>query len=219
MVEWWTYSAEDFLLFSPRVYWRLFALHNAAFHPLPLLTPAVGLALALLAAVRPPGHGRWIAAALAVLWAFVGWGFVWQRYAPINWAAAWIAPLFAVQAALFLAAAAAGALRFRRSGPAVWTGAALLAVALVGYPLMADSRAAAEVFGMAPDPTAVGTLGLLLAARGGWLRALLFPVPVLWCLATGATLWAMGAPQAWLAPAAAGVAVAVAVACARENRA
>jgi len=33
MSEWWTYRPEDFLLFSPRVYWRLFELHNEALWP------------------------------------------------------------------------------------------------------------------------------------------------------------------------------------------
>jgi hypothetical protein len=49
---------------------------------------------------------------------------------------------------------------------------------------------AAEVFGLAPDPTAIGTLGFLLLARGGWALTLL-PIPLLWCLASGMTLLAL----------------------------
>jgi hypothetical protein len=30
MSEWWTYSLWDFLLFSPRTYYRLFELYNLA---------------------------------------------------------------------------------------------------------------------------------------------------------------------------------------------
>ena len=52
MSEWWSYRAEDFLLFSPRVYWRMFELHNAAFWPLHLLTLAAGLIAILLIARR-----------------------------------------------------------------------------------------------------------------------------------------------------------------------
>ena len=33
MPEWWTYSLSDFLMFSPRTYYRLFELHNAAIWP------------------------------------------------------------------------------------------------------------------------------------------------------------------------------------------
>jgi len=53
MSEWWTYRAEDFLLFSPRVYWRMFELHNAALWPLHVLTLAAGLIIILLIAWRP----------------------------------------------------------------------------------------------------------------------------------------------------------------------
>ena len=33
MSEWWTYSLSDFLLFSPRTYYRLFELYNLAVWP------------------------------------------------------------------------------------------------------------------------------------------------------------------------------------------
>jgi hypothetical protein len=59
----------------------------------------------------------------------------------------------------------------------------------------------AEIFGLAPDPTAIGTLGFVLllnrdvgAAR--WLRWLLWTVAVAWCLISAATLATMGSPQA-----------------------
>jgi len=114
MSEWWTYRAEDFLLFSPRVYWRLFELHNAALWPLHLLTLAAGLIVILLIARRPGGGTRWPALILAVLWIFVGWSFLWNRYATINWAAAYLAPAFAVEGILLLIVS----LRWSRLRPA-----------------------------------------------------------------------------------------------------
>lgn len=43
-----------------------------------------------------------------------------------------------------------------------------------------------EVFGVSPDPTAVATWGLLLAAsRVNWLALVM---PVLWCVLSGVTL-------------------------------
>ena len=51
---------------------------------------------------------------------------------------------------------------------------------------------------MAPDPTVVGTLGVLLAADR--IRWELFIIPVLWCAATGTTLWIMKSPEAFLMP-------------------
>ena len=102
MSEWWTYRPEDFLLFSPRVYWRMFELHNAALWPLQVLALAAGLIIILLVAWRPRSSARWLALLLAILWIFVGWSFLWNRYAAINWAAAYVAPAFAVEGVLLL---------------------------------------------------------------------------------------------------------------------
>jgi Family of unknown function (DUF6064) len=205
MSEWWTYRAEDFLLFSPRVYWRMFELHNAALWPLHLLTLAAGLIIIILIAWRPGTWARWPALILAIPWIFVGWSFLWNRYATINWAAAYVAPAFAVEGVLLLIVSLRDGLAFDRRGPAGWTGYLILAFALAGQPLLAPLQgrgwASSEVFGIAPDPTAVATLGVLLLARGRLLPVLL-PIPVLWCLLSGITLSTMGEPQAW-APSAA----------------
>jgi hypothetical protein len=194
MGDWLSYSLSDFLLFSPRAYWRMFELHNAAWWPLPLVTMTAGLAALALAIWRPRHHGRWIAFILAVLWAWVAWSFLWQRYAEINWVARYVAPLFALQAALFLMIGTwHDRLRFDRRGAIGLIGLALIAFAIFGYPLLAPAfgrnLTGAEIFGVAPDPTAIGTLGLLLA-RGRWTFGLL-PIPLLWCAPSGATLWAM----------------------------
>jgi uncharacterized protein DUF6064 len=202
MSEWWTYRPEDFLLFSPRVYWRMFELHNAALWPLHVLALAAGLIILLLVALWPRSSARWLALVLAILWIFVGWSFLWNRYADINWAAAYIAPAFAVEGVLLLVC---GTLRnriaFDRRGLAGWIGYFMLAFALAGQPLLAPLQgrgwASSEVFGIAPDPTAIATLGLLLLSRGRSLP-LLLPIPVLWCLLSGMTLQTMGEPQAWV---------------------
>ena len=102
MSEWWTYRPANFLLFSPRVYWRMFELHNAALWPLQVLTLAAGLIIILLIARRPGSWARWLALILAILWIFVGWSFLWNRYATINWAAAYVAPAFSVEGVLLL---------------------------------------------------------------------------------------------------------------------
>ena len=200
MSEWWTYRPEDFLLFSPRVYWRLFESHNAVLWPLHLVTLAAGLAIILLIAQRPKIRARWISLILAILWIFVGWSFLWNRYSTINWAAAYIAPAFFVEGALLLVACLRDALAFDRRRPADWIGYLILGFALAGQPLLAPLQgrgwASSEVFGIAPDPTVMATLGVLLLARGRLLPWLL-PIPVLWCLLSGMTLQTMGEPQAW----------------------
>ncbi|WP_028351011.1 DUF6064 family protein [Bradyrhizobium murdochi] len=200
MSEWWTYRAEDFLLFSPRVYWRMLETYNAALWPLHVVTLAAGLLIILLIAWRPRVFARWIALILATLWIFVGWSFLWNRYAAINWAAVYVAPAFAVEGGLLLILFLRDGLAFDRRGPVAWTGYLLLAFGIAGQPLLAPLQgrgwASSEVFGIAPDPTAIATLGVLLLARGGLVPWLL-PIPVLWCLLSGITLRTMGEAQAW----------------------
>jgi Family of unknown function (DUF6064) len=199
MSEWWTYRPEDFLLFSPRVYWRLFESHNAALWPLHVITLAAGLIILLFVA-RRPGMGRWVSLILAVLWIFVGWSFLWNRYATINWAAVYVAPAFIVEGVLLLVASLLTGLAFDRRRPSDWIGYLILGFALVGQPLLAPLQGrgwtSSEVFGIAPDPTAMATLGVLLLARGRLLPWLL-PIPALWCLLSGMTLQTMQEPQAW----------------------
>src|SRR4030095_4241276 len=77
---------------------------------------------------------------------------------------------------------------------------ALFAWPLVGR-LLGRPWLQAEIFGIAPDPTVVATLGVLVAAdRTLWE---LLVVPLLWCAISGATLWTMQSPDALLAPIAA----------------
>ena len=215
MSEWWTYRPEDFLLFSPRVYWRMFELHNAALWPLQVLVLAAGLVTILLVASRPKTSARWVALLLAILWIFVGWSFLWNRYAAINWAAVYVAPAFAVEGVLLLVTGfLLDGLAFDRRGPAGWIGFFILAFAVAGQPLLAPLQgrgwASSEIFGIASDPTVLATLGLLLLARGRPLPWLL-PIPVLWCVFSGVTLQTMGEPQAWVLLAAPALAAAACI--------
>ena len=196
MSEWWTYTLSDFLMFSPRTYWRLVELYNRDFWPLQLLLLAAGTAALWLVATRPAHGFRWIALGLSAAWLWVGWAFLWQRYATINWAAQYVALAFAAQAALLLAAGVVCRPASRPPGVAMRGFGGLLAVAGLLYPLvgLAAGRpwVQAEVFGMAPEPTALFTLGLLLlsgqpASRAG--RVLLFPIPLLCLLLGAATAW------------------------------
>jgi hypothetical protein len=208
MSDWLSWSLTDFLLFAPRTYYRLFALHNAALWPLQVAVLAAGLAILGLAfASRPAWRGQAIAALLAVAWLFVAVAWHLQRYDGINFAGRWFALGFALQALLLLAV---GVLRdglrlAPRAHPAGRLGMAIFAFALGIQPLMGPLAgrewASAEIFGLAPDPTAVGTLGILVAAER--VRWWLLVIPLLWCSVTGLTLWTMGAPDAFVTPLAA----------------
>jgi hypothetical protein len=205
MPEWWTYSLSDFLLFSPRTYYRLIERHNLALWPAQLLALTLDITIGGLLCRSTRGRSRAVAAILAALWAWVGWTFVADRYATINWAASGFAWLFGAEVLLLgWLGVAAGNLRFGwRSDAGGLLGIALFTGSVALYPLLAPALgrgwAQSELFGIAPDPTVLGTLGLLLLATGSpRSRRTLLAAPLVWCLLSGATLWAMGSPEAWI---------------------
>jgi hypothetical protein len=198
MSEWWTYGLSDFLLFSPRTYYRLFELYNEAVFPAQVVGVALGIALLVLLRRPGPFPGRLAGAILAAAWLWVAIAFHAMRYATINWAAVFFAAAFAVEAAGLAAALFTNFRMFRRG--AVGLGLIALAVAYpLAAPLFGRPWTQAEFFGLAPDPTVVATLGALLLTRG-WLRWALAVVPLAWCAVGGATLWTMDARDAWLLP-------------------
>lgn len=215
METWLSYRPSDFLLFAPQTYYRLFELYNAAVWPAQFGALALGLVLLALLRRPGPGRSRALAALLAACWLGVALAFHARRYATINWAAVYFAWAFGAQAALLLwTGALRGRLGFRVRDTAGRIGLGLFLFALflqpLAGPLFGRSWRQVELFGLAPDPTAVATLGLLLATERR--RPALFAIPLLWCALTGATLWTMGAPDAWMAPAAALLAVGAAIA-------
>jgi hypothetical protein len=217
MSEWWTYRPSDFIMFSPRIYVRLFESVNLQWWPLALLLPLAGLAWMWLLwrrglALRPG------LAALGGVWIFVAWAFHAERFAPINWGAAAFAGGFALQGTALLAMAAWGALTVQTRGARAVVGLLLWLLALLAHPLLAGAQGRpwvqAEVFGLAPDPTAIATLGVWLllrpAARAShWAWRALGVLPLAWCVISVTMLTAMDAQQAWV-PAAALLAVAAA---------
>lgn len=190
MTDWWSYGLPDFLMFSPRAYWRLVARHNQGWWPAQLAGLAACLALTGLAL-----RGRSVRLALTVAaaaWAFTGWAFHWQRYAEIFLGASWLALACGIEAVLLAAAAMSS--RPPPSGVrARAAGAGLVALALL-FPLLSLAQGRgwheAEVFGFMPDPTALATLGVLLAiALPAALRLTLAAIPVLSLLLGLATRW------------------------------
>jgi hypothetical protein len=209
--EWWTYRPSDFLMFSPRIHARLFESVNLQWWPLALLLPLAGLAWAWLlwrrgAALRPG------LAALGVVWIFVAWTFHAERFVPINWAAVAFVLLFALQGVGLLGLAALGGVQVQRHGARAAIGLALWLLALLAHPLLAALLdrpwLQAEVFGLAPDPTAIATLGVWLLLRadsraGVWAWRVLGTLPLVWCGISAALLATMDSGQAWVPAAAA----------------
>jgi hypothetical protein len=210
MAGWLSHSPSDFLMFGPEVYWRLFELQNRALWPLPAIAATTGLAFLLLLAVRRRRAVRpvWLVTALA--WAGAA-HFLATRYAPINWPVGYVVWAFAAEAALITLAVASGGLTFAgvRKPVPFFLGLGLLTYAVILHPLVGPGfgrpLAQAEVFGVAPDPTALASLGLLgMAGRSRW-RIALSVVPVAWCAISAATLLTLGSSQGWILIAALGL--------------
>ena len=207
MSEWWTYRPEDFLMFAPRTYWRLFELHNQMWWPAQVLAVLAGLVIVVGLWRGKPDTLRFAAAVLALCGAFVAWAFLWQRYAAINWAAAGIAWAFGAQAIGLLVLATRSSLALAAGRVRRRVGLGLLLWAVLVHPLLAPAMGRpwvqAEVFGLAPDPTAMAMLGVLLCADADaratrLLLGVLRAGALAWCSVSAATLATMGSAQGWV---------------------
>ncbi|MBD8525652.1 MFS transporter permease [Pseudomarimonas arenosa] len=198
MSEWWTYSLSDFLMFSPRAYWRLFeqqlGAHRYAMWPLLALLLAPWISRRPLTAQRWAGGSALLAG--ACLW--VAWTFVVQRLGSIHWAMPNFAWAIATHALLICFVIGDTLLRrpHRVNPRAAWL---ILALA-IGYPLagvlLGRQWNQIEFLGLTPDLTLLCTLVIpaCLASRWRWL---LLPVPLAWGLFSAATLWTLASKE-WL---------------------
>lgn len=217
------YAIEDLVLFSERVYDRMFELHNGALWPLHIVAVAIGIYLVFVALKPSPARMRAGLVLLSAVWLFVAGAFFYQRYATINWAAVYVVPAFVAMAAILcaLAVRARPVVAELRSALSGRTAVMVLLFALVGYPLLGllagKSWLAAQVFAIAPDPTVGATLGFLVLCRGVAARVAMI-VPVLWSVVTALTLYGLGSAMFVVTPAIAVLCVIVQVCASRESR-
>lgn len=199
MSEWWTYRLGDFLMFSPSTYARLVEQYHRNVWPAQLIGLVAGLTALWLTTSRYSHALRVQALLLAGAFLWVGWAFHLQRYATINSAATYLGFAFAVQATLLLGLLLPGKSELRAESKWTHRTGWLLALAgLIGFPLagllIGRSWFQIEVFGVSPEPTALASIGLLLARPGWFGRAwhgLLLVIPVLSLLMAVATLMAL----------------------------
>lgn len=199
MQDWASYALSDFLMFSPASYFRRYELANADLWPGQLLLAAT--AITLLWALRRPGprSGQWAALLLAAVWVLVAGLFLYRHYAQINLAADGFALAFLLQALLLFACGLLPAWRQRvldsRSVSTRHPGMLLFVYALLVHPLVGLFAGrpwqGVELFGIAPDATALATLGILLTGSlaANWP---LMIIPLAWCAISALTYLAMG---------------------------
>lgn len=208
--------------FSIIEFLQVFADYNRAIWPFQIF--AYGLGLVAVVAILFPRQWmvRSALVAFAVLWAFVGIGYHLIFFASINPVARVFAGFFVLQAAMFLASALwPGDLRLqpdRSFRTAVGLGVGVYAVAI--YPALGfwagHGGMAGPMFGVAPCPTTMFTIGFLLMARGNWVLWLSI-IPILWSLIGLAAALQLAIPEDLVMPLA-GAALAVALGRAAQRK-
>lgn len=188
------------LPFTKEVFLRVFEQYNAAIWPAQAVAYGLSALLVLLALKPRRGSDRVIAAALAGGWLWMGVVYHVMYYSTINWAAWAFGALFLIQGFLV---AWTGALRGRlefRFVPDLhgWAGVGFMVFSMAVYPLIGLLTGydwlRAPMLGVAPNPTTIFTLGmLLLIAHRVPLHLLV--IPVLWSLIGGATAWLLNIPR------------------------
>jgi hypothetical protein len=188
------------LPFTREVFFQVVAQYNAAIWPTQMIAYGLGL-LTILLILRPlKGSDKVISTLLAGAWLWIGVVYHMGYFATINLAAWLFGVLFIVQGLLLLwAGTLRGQLVFRfipdRYG---WIGLGLLLYAMAGYSLLGwltgHGWPQVLLFGVAPCPTALSTLGILLLTVQR-VPVLLLVIPILWSLIGGMAVWLLNIPE------------------------
>jgi len=188
------------LPFSQDAFFALFEQYNRAIWPAQIVAYVLALAALALAFWPRDGLGRIVAAILALAWAWNGAVYHVTFFATINFWADIFGAVFIVEALLLLwTGVVRGTLAFRFRGDlASWVGAALAVFAMAVYPLIGWSLGhgwpRTPVFGVAPCPMTIFTMGLVLLTDGRTPLHLV-AIPVLWSLVGGTAAWFLGVAE------------------------
>lgn len=172
------------LPFSVAQFFDVFAAYNRAIWPVQVVLYALAFVVIVLLRRTTASNCRIISAILSFFWAWMAIIYHWVFFSAINPAARIFGALFLAQAVYFsIAGAIRGRLKFQVTGSwENWAGGALIAFALVAYPLLGlaagERYPAFPTFGL-PCPTTLFTLGTLLFLPRP-LPRLAFAVPLLW---------------------------------------
>lgn len=187
--------------FSAGEFFALFGVYNTAIWPLQIVAYLAGL-LVVAMLFRPSQLAdRVILLVLAAMWSVNGVGYHLLHFAPINPAARVFAVFFLLEAILLAAAPFRSRDRIVfdiRPGPNVWLAAALILYAMLLYPLLGflfgHRYPEVPMFGVAPCPTTIFTIGVLMLGRWQVVRWLLI-VPALWSVVGGSAAILLSVPQ------------------------
>ena len=172
------------LPFTTEEFFAIFARYNTTIWPAQIGAVALGLAALILLFRSGPLASRVICLILAAFWLLMGTGYHLLFFTRINTLAYAFGLLFVAQAALlFVEGMIRRQITFRAE--ADWRAClawALIGYALIIYPLIglfgSHPNPMTPLFGVAPCPTTIFTLGLLLFSNANWR---LFVIPLVFC--------------------------------------
>lgn len=194
-VDWLSYSLQDFIMFGPQVFLRLFVRINQDLWPWPLLALLVGLVVPVLLRSHGLLLKRLALGLVSLAWITSGYGFLVSYFAPINLPAEWFGWAFVVQGGLLglIAVCGTGAVVQTRNGAleVVWF-AAVLGLPLLTVAETGDWQAVA-FWGMSPGTTAAVSV-LAIGFIPGFWRWIYLLLPLVWSLFSAATFWLL---QTW----------------------
>lgn len=189
MQDWLSYSLHDLLIFSEEAYFRLFELSNQALWPfqIPLLISAL-LVMRLIRS-RHEYARHIILIWLSLIWLFVGLWFLNMFYSQINTLAKPLSYLFLTESFLLLMSGMMMRRKATYASANSWKNLAwvLLIYAYFLHPLSAlvweRKLTGVELVAVAPDPTAIATIGFLLLLKPKGFIFLMI-IPGIWIVMT-----------------------------------
>ncbi len=186
--------------FTVEQFLGVFVAYNAAIWPLQIIGYGLGVVAVATLWLHRSHSTKLILIILALMWAVNGIAYHFIFFSTINPAAKIFAVFFVLQAILF-AAAAVKAADFHFKAGRDWRsvgGVFAIVYAMLIYPVMGimagHGMMAGPMFGVAPCPTTIFTIGMLMLARGRWVKWLSI-IPLLWSLVGLAAALQLGIPE------------------------
>jgi hypothetical protein len=186
--------------FTIEQFFEVFARYNLALWPWQIAAVLAGIAVVALLWREARSSAVAITLILSAMWLINGIGYHWTYFAAVNPAARLFAAAFVLQGLLLAGVAFTQSdLRFRvRRVPTSLFGLACVAFALALYPLVGwlvgHRYPATPMFGVAPCPTTIFTIGVLVQGPWRQMRWLLV-IPGLWAAVGGSASILLGVPQ------------------------
>jgi len=188
------------LPFTIEQFFAVFAAYNAAIWPAQIAAYGLGLAVVGMLLWDSMIGKRLVLFILAGIWAWNGIVYHFGFFTPINPMGRGFSALFLLQAILFVASAiSANDLRFKfRWDLRSTIGLSLILYALLIYEVIGYASGhglmKGPLFGVAPCPTTIFTIGVLLLANGRWVIWLAI-IPIIWSLIGSSAAGLLGVPE------------------------